>query len=780
MPFKLALNRVAEFTLSGLDGICQVPCPMVNFIGRRKEVKQLRRALRPGCKVAVTGAVDVDGLGKTELAKAAVYRNRHHFRDGILWADCSQQELTTIVDLWSLAYGLQLPNDDLAAKVAAWRSLISDKETLLIFDGVQLEQEIELFLPPQGRSGVFIITRHADHSALSGVDTLCLNQFTPPEATVLVERVLGREIIREQVTEAVRLFELVGYLPLAISVSLHLARECNWRLDYLSEKLELMDGIENIHRNLRATFEIAWENLPSDLRETFHVLALFNEGPSFSTQALAETLALGEEESYARLHRLAGRSLLTEVSKDRWAMHSLLREFVAAKPLPTEATQMRMARHYEGVARTAQQLYLRGGESILHGLALFDLEWSHIEAGQAWAAACAATNKEATQLCSDYADATAYSLGRRLPFQEQITWLETAIHAAHQLGDGGAEYRHLGNLGNTCIALGKPHRAAELYEQALGIVQEIGDRQGEEIVLVALGSAYSHLEQVEKAIEYYQQALVIAREIGDRRGEGNHLANLGRAYYALEQVEKAIGYYQQALEVARESGDRRNEWDWQHKLGLLYSDQGQIEEATRQYEQALLTAWNIGDWWGERTILRDLGAAYYALGQVEKAVRHYRRALQMAQRACDRRDEKIWLGELGNAYYALGKVKSALKHYQQMLNVVRELGDRQGECIALGNLGIAYHALGQVERAIEHHQQALEIAREISDRQLEGDNLANMGRSYRALGDLVQAQELWQAALSTYGDLESPLADWVRSRLAELGSSSAPPSTKKT
>ena len=69
--------------------------------------------------------------------------------------------------------------------------------------------------------------------------------------------------------------------------------------------------------------------------------------------------------------------------------------------------QERLARHYLNIARTASSLFQEG--SVGPGLALFDLEWTHIQAGQAWAAGRAGENAEAMRLCSDFPSAGSFS-----------------------------------------------------------------------------------------------------------------------------------------------------------------------------------------------------------------------------------------------------------------------------------------------------------------------------------------------------------------------------------
>jgi hypothetical protein len=335
---RKTLPELLEATAPRPGAPCQAPRPLPEFVGREEELYQLTRALKPGARAAITGMVGMGGIGKTELAKIVAHRVAGRYRDGVLWADCGDERLTDVADRWATAYGVKrLPGDDLPAKAANWRGLISDKEALLVFDNVQPDQEVEpLFPPPQSRSTVLITTRHAQHPALRSVDSLRLDQFIPAEAMALAERVLGREAARVQQAEADRLFELVGYLPLAVSIALHTAHEKGWALVELNRTLEAAGALKaldepGLRKSLRATFQTAWDSLPGDLQRAFAALAVFNQGPSFDTWAMAAVLEAEEPAARGLLHRLAGRSLLTQTGDGRWRLHPLLRDFVAEK-----------------------------------------------------------------------------------------------------------------------------------------------------------------------------------------------------------------------------------------------------------------------------------------------------------------------------------------------------------------------------------------------------------------------------------------------------------------
>jgi tetratricopeptide (TPR) repeat protein len=295
----------------------------------------------------------------------------------------------------------------------------------------------------------------------------------------------------------------------------------------------------------------------------------------------------------------------------RYRLHDLARLFTAKQCTEAEraAGQQHHAKYYATVLRNANDLYLKGGEAIQRGLALFDLEWGNIQAGQARAKQNADKNKQALELCDDYTAWGYMIFGLRQHPRERIDWLEVALKAARKLNRKQAEGWHLGNLGNAYANLGEPRRAIEFHEQALVIDREIGDRRGEGADLGNLGLAYADLGEPRRAIEFYEQALVIDREIGNRRGEGNALGNLGVAYKNLGEPRRAIEFYEQHLKIAHEIGDRRGEGNALGNLGLAYADLGKPRRAIEFYEKCLTLHREIGDRRGEATDLWNMSLA---------------------------------------------------------------------------------------------------------------------------------------------------------------------------
>ena len=252
---------------------------------------------------------------------------------------------------------------------------------------------------------------------------------------------------------------------------------------------------------------------------------------------------------------------------------------------------LRHSAHYKSVLAKADDLYLEGGNSIIEGLAMFDLNWVNIQFANAWSTKCADKDKQAAELCSTFPNAGAYLLALRQNPQERIQWLESALSSSQYLKDRHTEGLHLGNLGN----------------------------------------AFYHLGEYRKAISFYKRRLIIAIEIKDRPGEGNVLGNLGRAYAALSEPRRAIEFFKQALTFAREDGDKRKEGVWLSNLGLAYPDLGDFDKAIGAYKQALTIDQAISDSRGEGVDLGNLGLAYASLGENQIAIDYYLQALALAK-----------------------------------------------------------------------------------------------------------------------------------------------------
>jgi len=633
--------------------------------------------------------------------------------------------------------------------------------------------QVEPLIPP---ASCALIVTSRQRFTLPGLHAKDLNTLPPDDARDLLLKIAPRlaptlALPRSQTARsgegagfADAIAKLCGYLPLALRLAgSALAKRIALKSeDYVRRLTDAQARLELIDASLSLSYEL----LSAELQAPWCKLAVFPD--TFDGAAATAVWELEPDKAQDTLDGLIEYSLVEwNEATARYRLHDLARLFANARLQDNDraAGKQRHATHYKTVLRAAKEFYKQGGEVLMRGLALFDLEWINIRVGQAWAEAHAEEDDAAAQLCNDYASAGTHLLMLRQQPRERIRWNEAALAAARRLKNRGAEVGHLGGLGIAYAALSEFRRAIEFEEQRLIIAREIRNRKEEAYALGDLGHAHEALGDARRAIEYHEQALVIDREIGNNGHESSVLYGLGNAYLDLGEARRAIEYYKQALAIGR--GHKRLEGSALSGLGRAYADLGETRRAIEFHEQRLVIAREIGDRRGEGNALGNLGLAYADLGEPRRAIELYEQHLAIAREIGDRRGEGNALGNLGLAYADLGETRRAIEFYEQQLVITREIGDRRGEGNALGNLGNAYADLGETRRAIEFYERALVIDREIGDRRGEGGALFNMSLTLDKLGERAQAIAHAEAALKIYEEIEDPYAAKVRKQLAE-------------
>jgi tetratricopeptide (TPR) repeat protein len=704
----------------------QIPPPPIDFTGRVDEVKSLLDQFGRGA--TITGLRGMGGIGKTALALYVSHQLKDLFSDGLIFLNMQgtakiplkpEEAMAHIIHSY---FGLdaKLPADQNGLG-GLYRSVLSGKRALILLDNAANREQLTPLLPPP--NSALLVTSRSKFT-LPGLTEKDLDVLPLEDAKNLLLSICGR--IGEHAGE---LAELCGRLPLALRNAASILREkpnlsvANYikRLEDARKRLELVE----------ASFSLSYELLTPELQKQWCLLSVFPADFDLAgAAAVWEMEQLCAEDALGELAKWSLVDFLASATGEggRYKLHDLVRDFAASRldRATSDLAQQRHSEHYREVLSFATELYTHGGNYVLIGLRKFDQEWMNIETGWEWAKENLEINDSAASLCSTYLD-WPYLFNLRMHYDEQISWIQTALAAARQLKDQIMVGVHLGNLGIAYADLGYARKAIDYYEQSLAIDREIGNRMGEGNVLGNLALAYSELGDARKAIDHYEQALAIAREIGDKRGEGNVLANLGFAYDELGYARKAIDYQEQALAIAREIGDKRGEGD----------------------------------------ALCGLGRAYASLGDARKAIDYQEQSLAVAREIGDKRGEGNSLGNLGITYDSLGDTHKAIEHYEQALAIDHEIGDMSGERRALGYLGIAYDSLGDAQKAIEHYEQALAIDHEIGDKRSEGKHLFIMSILLDKLGQHEKAVDLAKSALAIFEQMESPYAETVRNALAQ-------------
>lgn len=614
-----------------LTPLFQLPPPPADFTGRTAELAELRAAIENG-GVHISGLQGQGGVGKTALALKLAAELAPNYPDAQIYLDLKGVSEKPLTAAEAMSHVLRTfhPEAKLPEKEEQLRPLylnvLHGKRVLLLMDNAKDAAQVQPVVPPSN-CVLLVTSRH--RFVVEGLHARNLDTLPPDDATKLLLRIAPR--IKG---EANAIAKLCGYLALALRLAakaiaerIDLAPE-DYRQKLADEKdrLRLLGGGD---KGVETSINLSYNLLDAEMQRRWRMLAAFPD--TFGVPAAAAVWEISSDAAKETLIQLVQYSMLEwNDSSKRYHLHDLMQDFARQQLTAPEfeAASFGHAKYYFDVLNFANDLYMKGGQSISLGLAIFDLERGNIQSGQDWAAGRSAGDQEAARLCSGYPDRGTYMLQMRQHPRERIRWREAALGAARKLGDRAAQGRHLGNMGIAHGALGDVNRAMAYFDERLLIARETQDRHSEGNALGNVGNAYFLMGSYPLAIEYTEQRLAIAREVKDRRGEADALGGLGNALLALGEPKRAIGYYEQQLAIARLLGDRQRESQTSGNIGVALFHLGENSRAIGFLEVYLETARELNDREGEATALWNMSLALERLGEQSRAIDYAEAALK--------------------------------------------------------------------------------------------------------------------------------------------------------
>lgn len=571
-----------------INALHGLPAPPADFIGRAAELTELLEAVKTG-GVTISGLQGMGGIGKTALALKLADKLKVDYPDAQFYVDLKgvtqplgpKEAMAHVIRAWNPLQQLPEKEEDVAA---LFRSVLDGKRALLLMDNARDADQLRPLIPP---TSCLLLVTSRQRFALPGLVEKDLSKLSATDGCALLAKItprLGRE--KKDVLE--NLADLCGYLPLAlekVASALKIKKNISasdyaYRLADARNRLQLTETDAALHQS--------YDLLSQKLQKKFCLLSVFPD--TFDLSGAGGIWQVNSDEAVDLLAELFAYSLVEyhDITQ-RYLLHDLVRLFADQRLSSEERMTARKSHavHYLEVLHSADKLFMKGGESLINGLALFDLEWGNIQAGQAWVVKHAADDDHTTELCWRYADAGAYCLPLRQHPYERIQWLDPALRAARKLGRIDWESAALGNLGVAYKGLGEYRRSVECEEQALQIARKIGDGQMEANALGNLGNACFYLGELERATECYEQGLQIAHKNNDRKGEAYSLGNLGNMYMHLGEHRRAIEHYERVQQIARAMGDRPSEAKALFNIGLALHNLGSRDDAIAFAKSAL-------------------------------------------------------------------------------------------------------------------------------------------------------------------------------------------------
>jgi DNA-binding SARP family transcriptional activator len=649
----------------------QLPAAVAGFTGRAAELAALSRILDdasaggPGT-VVISAMGGTAGVGKTALAVHWAHQVAARFGHGQLYVnlrgfDPSGAPAAPEAAIRGFLDALGVPPERIPPapeeQAGLYRSLLADRNVLIVADNARDEQQVRPLLPASPASLVLVTSRSelAGLGAADGARLLTLDVLSHAEAVQMLTARLGAARTAAEPAAAGQIASLCAHLPLALAIAAaRAAARPGFALAALAG--ELADAVGRLDAldcgdpgaSVRAVFSWSTRQLSDPAARMFRLLGL-HTGPDISVLAAASLAGIAEADARRLLQGLARAHLIAEHVSGRYAFHDLLRAYAAEQARSTDSDDGRDAAvgrvldHYLHTAARAAFLLFPAKEPVVlapprpgaapgqpadHSQALAWFEQEHqVLVAAVTLAAGSGFDTHAWQL----AWATASFLLVRGHWQEWAATLRTALAAATRLGDPAAQAISGRLLGAACTRLGDHDQAHGHYTSSLTLYQRLGDRLGQAKVHQSLGDLAEHQGRYPDALSHGEQALRRYQAIGDKPGEAEALNNVGWYHGLLGDYQQARAFCRQALTLSAEAGYRWVEGDAWDSLGYAEHHLGNLAEAAACYQRALSIFREAGDRFGEADTLTRLGDTRHAAGELAQAREAWQQALAILE-----------------------------------------------------------------------------------------------------------------------------------------------------
>ncbi|GAA1686354.1 BTAD domain-containing putative transcriptional regulator [Kribbella yunnanensis] len=631
----------------------QLPADLPTFTGRRSALTFLDDVLAAGGseQSAVIVAIDgTGGAGKTALAVHWAHHARTNFPDGQLYLNLRGYSAGGLVEphdaLQSLLLGLGVQNDQipgaLEARSALLRTLLAEKQLLLVLDNARNVAQVRPLLP--GAGGFVIVTSRNQLRGLvarEGARRLSLGQMSPEESTELLARVVsGRPY---DVAQLAGFAELCGRLPLALVVGAERASrsrsaDITKQLADAGDRLSALEIGDDELSSVRAVLSWSYQALPSDAARLFRMLGVY-PGAVFEPPAVAALAGLDEVEVDHLLDVLVEANLLEQASTSSYQLHDLVRLYAAGLEEPSESQQA-LARLLDWLAQTAQAAKLaRGGsnrfrllrkpledvrpltfDSDAEALVWFRKEWATLvaavvhgaERGHHWLAATLASG------LWDYIEQ------ERSPTPAALNASETAVRSARAIDEPLLEAVVGNQLAVSYGLLRRIDDSLAQFLRSLELMEAVEHRSGLSMLHSNIGMTYRRMGKLDQALRHLEQALEYSDE---DRAYGAVLNNLAHTLSDLGRNDEAIECALAAVERHRRDSYHRGVAYALDTAGLAYGRVGDHAQAIVCLTEAARLCRELELGAAEVPTLVSLGEAYQAAGRYDEAREIWQQAL---------------------------------------------------------------------------------------------------------------------------------------------------------
>lgn len=653
-----------------------LPAQLTSFIGREKEISEIKSSLNSARLVTLTGS---GGIGKTRLSIEVGTQLLSNFSNGVWMIELAPlSDESQIIPALAQAFGLQeLPFNPLKNLVMDY---LRDKKLLLIPDNCEHLIAASARLADEllhQCAGLKILASSREALGIAGEAVYRTPSLEDSESTSLfVDRAraanLKFSLTDSNASSVAQICSRLDGIPLAIELAaartkLLSAEQIAARLD---DAFRLLTGGSRTalprQQTLRALIDWSYNLLSEPEKILFRRLAAFAGG---WTLEAAESVCSGEgveqDDVLDLMAHLVDKSLIVVIrdgTESRYRRLETIRQYAREKFLEAGGSEITRDRHLAYYVKLVEQaepeLYRSNQLSWLNRL---DNELDNLRMALEWALA---TNVEAglriavlpwrfwdgrghwqevakwlTLFLDRYHKTDtlhvhalivlALYFYRQNNFPETRRLAEQGLQLARALSEKQLEALSLSLLGVVTHLQGNVGEGVSLLEKSIAISRTLGDKISQADTLGWL----SLIHHDNEAMDLSRESLRLYREFGHLSGIKNSLITLARETMWMGDFSSPVPWLDEALSISRQLGDKPDEAMTLTGIGILAYWKGDYGRANEFYEEAIILSEKIGFRTWNLFIHVHLAYVILRQGEIQRAFSLFEDSIRNTQKA---------------------------------------------------------------------------------------------------------------------------------------------------
>jgi non-specific serine/threonine protein kinase len=635
--------RVLSFTSGNL------PQPLTSFIGREREMAELKQLLSTVRLLTLTG---VAGTGKTRLSLQVAAEVSDRFSDGVWLVELAPlSDPGLVTQLIASSLGVPESNRPLLVTLSDY---LKTKSVLLVIDNCEhlllaCAQAVENLLQSCSKLCIIATSREALEIAgemIYSVPTLSLPDpigdltaaasladLTRSEAARLfLDRAAFSQppfvVTKQNAFAIAQICRRLDGIPLAIELAAArvkaLSPEQIWhRLD---DRFQLLTGGNRTalprQQTLRAMVDWSNDLLSERERRLWWRFSVFAGGWTLeAAESVCAGNGLQKDEILDLLSHLVGKSLVNPKPDAsgtvRYYLLETMRQYGREKLAETDDCAWLRAQHLRYFTCLAEQAEPHLFIAAQSWLEVVEQEHDNLREALEWGLGF----HGGTPLALRLAGALFMFWFVRCFLNEGRQWLEAALKCSE-----GAEptvrAKLLAGASRLTFNQGDHRRSVALSEECLVLEPQSEMLWPMVIARVSLGACYQYyLGDVRRALDYLERAVALSQQCGQKWLLGLSLVNCGEAAQAYGQTERARSLFEEGLALATEVGDR---WVAALSLGNLACQallMGHLEQAGAHFAKSILIRQELKDKRGLAACLEEMAILAQLAGESGRAAR---------------------------------------------------------------------------------------------------------------------------------------------------------------